>query len=124
MIKKPLKAILHSFLQMPSGSDVLNKSITVFQPQLSPPEDLKLKKKMEVQTKIINLLVENPNDINEVVNKLNGNTFLHEACCEGYYDVVRKLIQLGAKVNAKNSNEDTPLHFASKGDDIDIFSFF
>lgn len=46
-------------------------------------------------------------------NVQRDETLLHFACQRSGADIVGQLIDNGANVNAKNSNEDTPLHLAS-----------
>ena len=57
-------------------------------------------------------------DIN--TNKKHGNTLLHEACRNGQLEVVRKLIGLGADVDKKNHNGDTPMLVAAKENHDDV----
>jgi ankyrin repeat protein len=44
------------------------------------------------------------------VKNEEGQTLLHEAVSEEYYNAVKKLLQKGCSVNAKNANGETPLH--------------
>ncbi|KAH9116360.1 hypothetical protein AeMF1_009691 [Aphanomyces euteiches] len=46
-------------------------------------------------------------------NYKNGSTPLHHAACKGHVDVVKVLLAHGAPIDARNSNGDTALHWAS-----------
>ena len=41
-----------------------------------------------------------------------GATALHWAAGEGHVDIVKTLIEKGADVQAKDSNKESPLHYA------------
>ena len=49
----------------------------------------------------------------------NDETPLHKASQNGHIEIVKFLIQRGAKVNAKNSTDSTPLHLLSESFKID-----
>lgn len=49
-----------------------------------------------------------------------GHTLLHTAADRGHLAVVQNLVAQGAKLQAKNDNEDTVLHFAVKSGNIDL----
>lgn len=46
---------------------------------------------------------------------------MHYACLIGYYRIVDTLIKLGADINAKDINGDTPILLAGIGDQYEIF---
>ena len=46
-----------------------------------------------------------------------NQTPLHEAAQEGHFEVAKYLIEKGAKVNAKNKLEETPIHKAVKSNE-------
>ncbi|XP_012280035.1 transient receptor potential cation channel protein painless [Orussus abietinus] len=54
-------------------------------------------------------------DINYVFPGFEGKTFLDIACCEGYEEFVRLLLELGADPNRVNkAHNRAPLHFATE----------
>jgi ankyrin repeat protein len=53
--------------------------------------------------------IEQASDIN--AKNERGETLLHKAVEEGYYNAVKKLINKGANVNARDNHGQTPLHF-------------
>jgi len=54
-----------------------------------------------------------------------GDTLLHEACREGYVDIVRYLVgERGCRTACQNNlNGDTPLHVACKYHNTDVVQF-
>jgi hypothetical protein len=50
----------------------------------------------------------------------NGWTPLHCAVCIAHVEIIRLLLQNGAKVNAKSNNGSTPLHYAARNGNVDI----
>lgn len=57
--------------------------------------------------------IEQSDDVN--ARNQNGETLLHEAAEEGYYDAAKRLIQMGSSVNAKDCAEQTPIFSAIYG---------
>ena len=45
--------------------------------------------------------------------KLYGNSALHEAACAGDVQAVTDLLNILADVNARNKDDETPLHLAT-----------
>lgn len=68
----------------------------------------------ELVLKVINLMPKNPN---WALCTQEGQTLLHLACLKGYYKIVSSLIKHGARVDLKDINGFTPLHFASLAGD-------
>lgn len=53
----------------------------------------------------------------------HGNTILHAAATNGHLDVVKNLIDRGARVNARNHNHDSVLHAAVLGGNLAVIRF-
>lgn len=66
----------------------------------------------ENEVEIIQKLIEKRLDINSVDDQ--GNTLLHHSVMKGNLEVIQKLLELGSKVDAKNEDDETPLHIAAK----------
>ncbi len=49
-----------------------------------------------------------------------GNTPLRDACYKGYLELTATLLLAGADINARNSDNWTPLHYASSIGHLDI----
>lgn len=66
--------------------------------------------------KEIQALVENQKDSPVDLNTrgLGGNTVLHTAVNEGYFEVCKYLLEKGAEPDSINKIEQAPLHFAAK----------
>jgi ankyrin repeat protein len=54
------------------------------------------------------------------VKNCDGRTPLHFACKEGYLEVVKLLIELGADKEAKDKWNETPLHLACIEGHLDV----
>jgi hypothetical protein len=54
-------------------------------------------------------------DVNALDNPLNRVSPLHEAARGGHVDVVKFLLEMGAKFDALNKDMETPLHVATRG---------
>lgn len=68
----------------------------------------------ELVLKVINLLPSNPNW--SLCTK-EGQTLLHLSCLKGYTKLVSSLLRKGARVDSRDVNGFTPLHFASLAGD-------
>lgn len=68
----------------------------------------------ELVLKVINLL---PNNPNWSLCTQEGQTLLHLSCLKGYYKLVSSLLRKGARVDSRDVNGFTPLHFASLAGD-------
>jgi ankyrin repeat protein len=71
---------------------------------------------------IVEFLVSNGADIN-AQNKHNKRTPLHLAIFTGNIEVIKYLIEQGAKINARDRVDLTPLHHAVYGGDIKIVKY-
>lgn len=60
----------------------------------------------------------NENDFN--LGDDHGFSLLHWACWDGRINIVEMLVSRGAKLNALNKCEDTPLHCAAQNNHIEI----
>ncbi|KAL3862043.1 hypothetical protein ACJMK2_008040 [Sinanodonta woodiana] len=66
-------------------------------------------------------LLESENyDINEA--DASGRTALHVAACHGNEHVVRLLLENGADINARDKNDNTPLHWCGHSECISILA--
>ena len=63
------------------------------------------------QIDAIHLLVNRDADV-DVVDNL-GMTALHAACSDGHFEIAKFLLEHGAKVNALNSNGETPFYLCA-----------
>ena len=52
-------------------------------------------------------------DYYDLVDKTTGDSYLHIAARDNYYDLVRYFIEKGSDVNKQNLEGDTPLHIAA-----------
>lgn len=50
----------------------------------------------------------------------HGFSPLHWACKEGHFKIAELLIHRGARINATNRGDDTPLHLAAAHGHLDI----
>ncbi|KFP78719.1 Ankyrin repeat domain-containing protein 1, partial [Acanthisitta chloris] len=50
-------------------------------------------------------------------------TALHRACSEGHLEVVRKLVEAGARLEQKDMLHSTALHWACRGGNLDVVKF-
>ena len=48
---------------------------------------------------------------------------LHSACCDGHIEIVEQLLSLGFDIDSRDSNGQTPLMFAARYDQPDLFRF-
>lgn len=72
-------------------------------------------------TKMMKLLVENGAETAYLnLQDENGQTALHAAARDGFFEVAALLIELGANVNAADDWGDTPLHLASSSGEFEI----
>ena len=70
-------------------------------------------------TKVVEILA--GSGIIEARTKL-GSTALHKAAYGGHQDVVRRLLQLGANIQASRPDGWTPLHFAAQYGQFDVMN--
>ena len=52
--------------------------------------------------------------------RISGNTALIYACCGGYEDVVKVLLDHGAEIESHNENGHTPLMEAASGGHVNV----
>ncbi|CAF0858837.1 unnamed protein product [Adineta ricciae] len=69
--------------------------------------------------KICLMLIERGADIN-AIDKTTGQTALHAACASGLIKVVRELLQRKANVNARDIQQQTPVHVAVTSKTFDL----
>jgi ankyrin repeat protein len=62
---------------------------------------------------VVDLLLEHGADL-EFIDELYGRGVLHLAALNGHLDIVRSLVSRGTKLNARDSTDRTPLHYAAK----------
>ena len=52
-------------------------------------------------------------DYYDLIDKTTGDSYLHIATRDNYYDLVKYFIEKGSDVNKQNLEGDTPLHIAA-----------
>ncbi len=68
----------------------------------------------------IHFLIDNGANIN--AKNYEGITPLHDACANGYIDIIILLINKGADINARANDGVTPLHVATINNHLDVIS--
>lgn len=68
----------------------------------------------------IDLVLSSGLDIGINVTDLGGHTALTRACMNGYLDVVKRLVDLGADINHRTRNDMTPIMHAIQNGHADI----
>ena len=68
-------------------------------------------------------MLANPNNVN-YVHAHSGDTPLHQACKQGWLDVVKLMIETyGCDSNVKNKSHRSPLDYAKRCGKVDVFSY-
>lgn len=67
-----------------------------------------------IQLDVIELFIRKGSNINLPSKKKSGNTVLHMACCLGYVDLVKVLLEHNPDLTIRNSSNLTPLMMAEK----------